>query len=74
MCGAKGAISTVSGSRTARFEQSPSSLRQIMKAATEVLNEKFSMSSDTFLIVLCSVFSSLSVGSASVTSSRPSRS
>ena len=45
-----------------------------MKAATEVLNEKFSMSSDTFLIVLCSVFSSLSVGSASVTSSRPSRS
>ena len=52
MCGAKGASSTVSGSRISRFEQPPNSFRQIMKAATEVLNEKFSMSSRTFFIVL----------------------
>ena len=74
MCGAKGAISTVSGSSTSRFEQSPSSLRQIMKAATEVLNEKFSMSSVTFLIVLCSVRNSFSVAFSSVTQNLPSRS
>jgi hypothetical protein len=45
-----------------------------MKAATEVLNEKFSMSSLTFLIVLCSVRSSFSVAFSSVTASLPSRS
>jgi len=45
-----------------------------MKAATEVLNEKFSMSSLTFLIVLWSVRSSFSVAFSSVTASLPSRS
>ena len=40
-----------------------------MKAATDVLNEKFSMSSRTFFMVLCSVFNSFGVGASSVTAS-----
>ena len=67
MCGANGDSNATSGSRIARLRQSPNSLRQIMKAATDVLKEKFSMSSRTFRIVLCSVLSSLSVGASSVT-------
>ena len=45
-----------------------------MKAATEVLNEKFSMSSETFLMVLWRVRNSCSVAFSSVTHSCPSRS
>ena len=45
-----------------------------MNAETEVLNEKFSISSLTFLIVLCNVRSSFSSAFSSVTISLPSRS
>ena len=45
-----------------------------MKAATEVLNEKFSMSSFTLRMVLCSVLSSLSVAGSSLTAKAPPRS
>lgn len=45
-----------------------------MKADTEVLNEKFSISSRTFLMVLCRLLSSAAVGASSVRASSPSRS
>ena len=74
MWGAKGAINAARGSSTARLRQPPNSLRHIMNADTEVLNEKFSISSRTFLMVLWSVFSSAAAGRSSVSASLPSRS
>ena len=49
-----------------------SSFTAIIKVDTEVLKEKFSISSATFLIVLCKVFNSSLVGFASTPLSDPS--
>src|SRR5688572_21026626 len=73
MCGAYGERAMVNGSRIERLLvlKAVSSFTQIMNVLTDVLKEKRSISSSIFLMVLCSVFSSPEVGSASETAKLP---
>src|SRR5690606_25221992 len=76
MCGAYGDNTTQSGARISRLLhfRSVSSFTQIIKADTEVLNEKRSISSSTFLMILCKALYSALLGSSSDTWKFPSAS
>src|SRR5690606_8419210 len=69
MCGAYGDIKINRGSNMS-FEVhfwAVNSFTAIIKVDTEVLKEKFSISSSTFLMVLCNVFKLSFAGDVSVT-------
>src|SRR5690606_41770805 len=74
MCGAYGCSIIHISCRITRLLhfRSVSSFTQIIKEETDVLNEKRSISSSTFLMILCSAFNSALLGWSSLTAKRPS--